>query len=288
MSIDYNKNTYVKIDNFSNVVNEIPSHKARGEGNQSTIYKELWELIYKLALHHPEWQFVGEDSWYDMSKDAFVVKRLRIYEGEDLMGSVSIETWREPKFEIRNQRINAVMAKRNHKSTKDVNKAIKIVEEFFKSKTLTERVNEAVNAVGGAVSSKAWTATREFNTVMEKLSPVLATYITSNMDTLRPTLQAYGAPPAALDMLTEKNENRKVMETLNRSRQNSTGTTVLLHGDKYVLMRDTNPLVPEVVTAAQLSDGMRCKLGVLKVVDDEAVIESIGMRINPTMFYLLP
>lgn len=288
MSIDYNQNTYVKIDNFSNVVNEIPSHKARGDGNQSTIYGQLWELIYKLALHHPEWQFVGEDSWYDTSKDAFVVKRLRIYEGPDMLGSVCIDTWREPKFEIRNHRINSVMAKRNHKSTKDVGKAVKIVEEFFKSKTLTERVNEAVNAVGNAVSTKTWTATREFNTVMEKLSPVLATYVILHMENVRPILEAYGAPSSALDMLTEKNENRKVLETLNCSRQNSTGTTVLLHGDKYVLMRDTNPLVPEVVTAAQLSDDMRGKLGVLKVVDDEAVIESIGMRINPTMFYLLP
>lgn len=288
MSIDYKQNTYVKIDNFSNVVNELPISKARAEGNQTIIYKELWELIYKLVLHHPEWQFVGEDSWYNSGQDAFVVKRFRIYEGDDLMGSVSIDTWRDTKFEIRNQRINAAMAKRNHKSTKDVNKAAKIVEEFFKSKTLTERVSEARNAVAGAVSNQLWATTREFNNVMEKLSPALVTYVMANLATVRPTLEAYGAPPAAIDMLMEKHEPRKVMDIMNRARHNRTGTTVMLHGDKYVLMRDDDPDRAEIVEAAQLTDDMRGKLGVLKIVDDNAAIESIGMRVNATTFYLLP
>lgn len=288
MSIDYKQNTYVKIDNFSNVVNEVPNSKAQAEGNQSIIYGQLWELIYKLALHHPEWQFVGEDSWYDMSKEAFTVKRFRIYEGPDILGSICIDTWRDTKFEIRNARINAAMAKRNHKSTKDVNKAIKIVEEFFQPKTLTERVNEARNAVAGAVSNQLWAANREFNNVMEKLSPALVTYVTLNLPTLRPILESYGAPSSALDMLIEKNEPRKVMESMSRIRHNRTGTVVMLHGDKYVLMRDDNPDHAEIVAASQLTDDMRGKLGVLKIVEDNAAIESIGMRINATTFYLLP
>lgn len=287
MTIEYNKNTYVKLDNFSNVVNEIPTHKAHGDG-KSIIYGQLWELIYKLALRHPEWQFVGEDSWYDTSKEAFVVKRFRIYEGPDVLGSVSIETWRDVKFEIRNHRIHAAMAKRNHKSTKDVSKAVKIVEEFFKSKTLTERVGEARNAVAGAVSNQLWGATREFNNVMEKLSPALVTYVTLNLPTLRPILESYGAPASALDMLIDKNEPRKVLELMNRARHNRVGTTVMLHGDKYVLLRDTDPDRAEIVAASQLTDDMRGKLGVLKIVDDNAAIESIGMRINSTTFYLLP
>ena len=287
MSIDYKQNTYVKIDNFTNVVNEVPNSKARVEGSQSIIYGQLWELIYKLALHHPEWQFVGEDSWFDSSKGAFVVKRFRIYEGPDVLGSVCIDTWRDTKFEIRNQRIHQAMAKRNHKSTKDVGKAVKIVEEFFKSKTLTERVSEARNAVSGAVSNQLWAATREFNNVMEKLAPALVTYVTLNLPTLRPILESYGAPSSALDMLIDKNEPRKVMESMNRARHNRTGTVVMLHGDKYVLMRDADP-EPEIVAASQLTDDMRGKLGVLKIVDDNAAIESIGMRINATTFYLLP
>ena len=287
MSIDYNTNTYVKIGSYTNVVNEIPSHKLEG-GGVSRLHGLLDQLVYKLALVHHEWQFVGEDSWYNRAKEGYEVKRLRIYEGPDQIGSILIDTWREPKFEIRNARINAAMTKRNHKSTKDVDKAVKIVEQFFKSKTMAERVNEGRSKVSSAIQNRKWTAEREFSTVMERLAPALATYVTLHMAEVRPILEAYGAPPSALDMLMEKNEARKLTASVSDIRGKNTGTTVLLHGDRYLIIPDGDPDTMRNATASQLSDDMRGKLGVLKVVNDNDAIESIGMRIDSTTFYLLP
>ena len=287
MSINYTDNTYVKIGSYANVVNEIPKHQLEG-GGVSRLHGLLDQLVYKLALVHHEWQFVGEDSWYNRVKEGYEVKRLRIYEGPDQIGSILIDTWREPKFEIRNARINAVIAKRNHKSTKDVDKAVKIVEQFFKSKTMAERVNEGRSKVSSAIQNRKWTAEREFSTVMERLAPALATYVTLHMAEVRPILEAYGAPPSALDMLMEKNEARKLTASVSDIRGKNTGTTVLLHGDRYLIIPDGDPDTMRNATASQLSDDMRGKLGVLKVVNDNDAIESIGMRVDSTTFYLLP
>jgi hypothetical protein len=284
--IDYNSYTYAKIDSFTNVVNEIPTHKVQDEG-KSIIHGRLWQVIYDLSLRHPEWQFVGEDSWWNHTMAAFDVKRFRIYEGHDEIGTVRIETWNNERFEIRNSRIANAMSKRNHKTTTDPKKVVKIVEQFFKSKTLPERVHEAKNTTSSAVSNRAWAAGREFNAVMEKLAPALAAYVTLNMHTIRPTLEAYGASSAALDALIEKNEERKLTGYIQNVRNQSAGVLVMLHGDKYVLLDDRAGEEPQVVSASQLNDDMRGKMGILKVVEDNDVIESVGMRINPTTFYVV-
>ena len=287
MSINYTANTYVKIGNYTNVVNEIPKDKLSGDG-VSRLHSLLDQLIYKLALVHHEWQFVGEDSWYNISKECYEVKRMRVYEGADEIGHILIDTWRQPKFEVRNKRIASTMAKRNHKSTTNVDKAVKIVEQFFKSKTMTERVNEACTKVSSGISNRKWTASREFSGTMERLAPALATYVTLHMAEVRPILEAYGAPSGALDALTERNEMRKLTETVADTRDRRAGTTVMLHGDRYLIVRDDASEEVRNAAASQLDDDMRGKIGILKIVNDNDVIESVGMRIDATTFYLLP
>ena len=287
MSINYTDNTYVKVGNYSNVVNEIPKGTLNADG-ESQLYPLLDQLVRKLALVHHDWQFVGEDSYYNIHNERYVIKRLRVYEGADVLGSIAIDTWRYEKIEIRNRRIAATMAKRSHKSTKDVDKAYKIVEDFFGSKTMDERVNEARHKATQNVATKAYEATRDFNTVMSKLAPALATYVTLHMTEVRSILEAYGAPSTALDALADRNEARKLANSISDARAKSTGTTVLLHGDRYILMPDATADNVQTVTASQLNDDMRGKLGVLKIVQDNDVIESVGMRIDSTTFYLLP
>ena len=79
-----------------------------------------------------------------------------------------------------------------------------------------------------------------------------------------------------------------VAQSISEARDANVGTTVLLHGDRYVVVRDSDPDNPVTLTASQLDDDMRAKLGILKIVGNEELIESVGARVNPTTFYLLP
>lgn len=288
MSIDYSKNEYIRIGSYTNVVNEIPKARMQEDG-KSTIHPKLDELISKLSLRHPEWQFIGEDSWFYNSDKGFPVKRFRVYESGDKIGRLGLDTWRDgEKFEIRNDRITAAMDKRSYKSTRDVGKAVKLVEKFFGAKTMSERLAEGKSNVYSAIANKSWEANREFSKVMDKLTPALATYATLHMAEVRSTLEVYGAPVDALDKLTSKNEERKLAQAMNDSRNGNRGTTVLLHGDRYILVSDADYDNPVTLTASQLTEDTRGKLGILKVVRDDDAIESVGMRISSTMFYLLP
>lgn len=284
MSIDYNKNSYTKVGNYTNVVNELDKLKDEKLG-QHIIQNDFEPLIQKLALRHPEWTFVGMESMFGNHSNAYIIRNFRVYEGAEQLGQIWLNTWRETKFEIRNPRIARSMSKRNYKSTKDVDKAIKIVESEFQTKTPPEAVVEAMSKASAAASDAVWRARREFDNLWGKLTPIVLAYIIPNMDAIRPILEALGATPTQLDALVPMNEKVKAARDVAESRSNENGTLVVLYGDRYIVRTKDNT---EILTASQLSEDVRTKLGVLKLVEDDAVIASFGHRVSSTIFYLLP
>lgn len=289
--IDYNKNTYVKIGNFTNVVNEIPKDQITDTNRNapSFFHGFLDPLVDKLALTHPEWMLVGEGSWYNHYNQRFTVKRFRVYENGEEIGSISLDDYKGEKFRIRNRRISNAMRKRSAMETKDFKKALKIIEDNFSSKTLDERISEAANNVSSAVNNNVWRKRRAFDESATKVMPALMSYLMDNAEQVRPILESYGAPSSALDRLTGEYVAWKDVNALSNARNANAGTTVILHQDRYTLIPDKDKNNPQTLTASQLQPEMSAKIGILKIIDgDEQVIESVGMRINATTFYLLP
>lgn len=282
MTIDYNKYNYTPIDSFKNVVNEV-----RNDLNKApaSIHSALNPLISKLALRHPEWTFIGEHG--DYHSNCYHVKRFRIYEGIEPLGSVHVSTWKDITFEIRNTRIAKSMARRGYKSTKDMDKALKIVESTFSAKDVQETFEEGREKAAGVMQSKVWNTDREFSRVWNDLTPAIVTYVALNLDKMRPTLEAYGASANSLDALIGRYEEAKKARTISQARQKGDGTTVVLFGDRYIVSH-RGSYGPQLMTASQLSEGIRTKLGVLKLVENEQIVEGFGMRVNSTVFYLLP
>jgi hypothetical protein len=65
------------------------------------------------------------------------------------------------------------------------------------------------------------------------------------------------------------------------------GTTVILQGDRYIFLFDADTEAT-ILTTSQLDVDTRTKIGILKVIGDGEAVESVGMRVNSTIFYLLP
>lgn len=284
MTINYTKNDYFKVDNYNNVVNERGKYQSH-EGALHVIHSELAPLVQKLALRHPEWTFVGEESGFGTMTNAYIIKDVRVYEGHEVIGYIRVATWNDTKFEIRNYRISKSMHKRSYKSTKDMNKAIKIVESEFATKTPSEVTVEAVGKVSSVLSDRKWRTDREFNNVWGKVTPAMLTYIALNMDRMKPILEGYGAPAASIDELIPLNERIKTIRSIATAHHDEKGALVILYKDRYIVQRNGTT---EMLTASQLDEDTRTKLGVLKLVEDEEVIDGFGVRISQTTFYLLP
>ncbi len=291
MTIDYKKFNYVKIGHYTNLVGEIS--KERTETGPVKLCPFMEPLIAKLALMHPEWTIVGENPRWHINDEFYQVQKFSIYAGHELVGRVLRDGWRDSgedyKYEIFNERVRQTRERSGGMRTKDMKKALKAIDGFFAPTTDEERRGKAVAEMGGHLQSAAWKAQRELNDVFINVIPAMANYISSNLTELRPVLASYGVGEATLDRLTTRLEPYNVMVQINAARSSKAGTTVVLVEDRYMLIPDSDPANPVVVTSQQLDPSMAGKIGILKVFDntDEA-LAGVGMRLNSYTFYVLP
>jgi len=291
MTIDYKTNNYVKIGNYTNLVAEIP--KTRTETGPVKLCPFMEPLITKLALTHPEWTIVGGSPRWHINEEFFQVQKFTIYAGHEIVGRINRDGWRDSgedyKYEIFNERVRQSRERSGGMRTKDMKKALKAIDGFFAPTTAEERRSKAVTEMGSHLQSAAWKAQRELNDVFSGVIPAMANYIASNLTELRPVLTSYGVGEPILDRLATRLEPYNIMVQINAARSGKTGTTVVLVEDRYMLIPDSDPANPMVVTSQQLDPSMAGKIAILKVFDntDEALAD-VGMRLNSYTFYVLP
>lgn len=281
--IDYTKNDYIKFGAYTNVVLERTKGLSAPEG--LVIHDTICDLVRKVALAHPEWTLVGQDAYgYSPCR----VSDFRVYEGDEEVGRFYADRYShgESRITIDNKRIRSQRVKRGGMATSDMKKAFKAIERNFSSKTLTERVVEASEAVRDSIQNNTWRKTRVFNNLMERIQYPLAAYLVEHMDEIAPVLIAKGAPAEAFVDLPAARETAAAMKQMEPAK----GTTIITHGTSYIVM-DQNAGTNAVVRQAhELSNDMRGKLGILKtcdVMEYPDPIENVGVRINANTFFIL-
>jgi hypothetical protein len=292
MTIDYNRNHYAKVGHYSNIVAEFDKERVDYiKGTPVNMCPFMGPLISKLALTHPEWMIVGAEPMWSRIGDAYTLQRFRIYAGTDNIGRIYRDGYYEQdfKYEIYNDRVEASRSKRGGMRTGDMKKALKAIDKFFAPKTVEERRAKATGEIGSHITNTLWRTNRALNELIQRITPALASYLTRNMAEIRPELESLGALAQVLDAIPDKFEICKGMWQIETARKMEAGTTVVLMGDRYMLIPDKDPMNPQVVTTSQLDPVMSSKIGVLKIFDKEdEAIEDVGMRYDANTFYILP
>jgi hypothetical protein len=291
MTINYKKYDYVKIGHYTNLMGEIS--KERLESGPVKLCPFMEPLISKLALTHPEWTIVGENPRWHINDEFFQVHKFSIYQGHDVIGRIHRDGWRDSgedyKYEIINDRVRQARERSGGMRTKDMKKALKAIDGFFAPTTDEERRSKALGEMSSHITNAAWKTHRDLHDVFTKVFPAVANYIVSNLDELRPALEARGAGASTLDKLVAKLEPYNSMAEINAARANKTGTTVVLMEDRYMLIHDSDPIIPVVVTSQQIDPAIAGKIAILKVYDNnEDPLDGVGMRLNAHTFYVLP
>lgn len=291
MIIDYKKYNYVKIGNYTNLMGEIS--KERTETGPVKLCPFMEPLISKLALTHPEWTIVGVGPRWHTDDEFFQVRQFTIYAGHELVGRINRDGWRDDgsdyKYEILNERVRQTRERSGGMRTKDMKKALKAIDGFFAPTTDEERRSKACTEMHNHISNKSWRTQRELHDVFAGVIPAMANYIASNLEELRPALTSQGIDAPVLDKFVTKLEPYNTMRQVSAARSNRSGTIVVLVEDRYMLIPDSDPTNPVVVTSQQLDPAMAGKIGILKVYEDEdEALADVGMRLNPYTFYVLP
>jgi hypothetical protein len=164
-------------------------------------------------------------------------------------------------------------------------KAIKHVGKFFGKKNVNEKFTEATkvvsNAVGNIHNQKRWDLSHKWDRVQSHaqkfvienyaqfVSVVTDNKLANTLEELPSCFTQYNSVDAMQDAL-----------------QKGDAYIVFIDGVNYSIQKGKDPL--EIKTSEELPDFMRRAVGLLKLVEDNQVIDGVGVRANETTFLVVP
>ena len=262
------------------------SGKELQAGWTRTIDPFLKPLVEALALKYPQWTFESLYSTTNHSDKTEEAGRFKIIDKREELGVISKEWARNGyRFQVDNHRINNMRERGSGMKTIHLDKAIKHVGKFFSKKNVSEKLNEARHlaeqGLGNVASSKNWKLREVWNNdeASEALQKYLLSVFPDALTMLDPKLinKLEDFPTR----ITEKLEVDSMVKELRLGNMH----LVLLDGMDYAIQKGND--APTIKASEQLPDYMRRAIGLLKLVEDNQVINGVGYRANANTFMVI-
>jgi hypothetical protein len=247
---------------------------------------DMCRLVMHLAMANPLWRFVVTDTQGMHKPVGFSV----IDSGETI-GKIGRQYYRgDYKLSLTNDRISNARERTSSYRTGDVDKAILMAKKMFFRLKPNERIEKAFETAKQVMTNQSYDKQREHRHAERETESLAVKFI---MGTGFPLFLGYvnGLPEH------EKQPILKKMEQTRKFKQDM--MTIESIKDRFgsehtaLVIKDEGKYMVKIGQDVQLYDdntlpeSMRGKLGMLKLVEAEHFISSVGCRINDEIFVLL-
>jgi hypothetical protein len=266
---------------------ELKEHDRWGKGLvKSTIDPFMKDFIEQLALKYPQWTFVENSVTSNMSNNTYEVHSFKVMDKREVLGTLTKE-WASggARYCVDNHRIASMRERGSGMKTIHMDKAIKHVNKLFGKKNVNEKFTEARQVISTALghihNQKRWDLNHKWEGVKDQAqrfivdnyaqfaSSVTDTKVTHNVEKLPSSFAEFNSVDAMQNAL-----------------QKGDAYLVFIDGLNYSVQKGKDPL--EVKASEELPDFMRRAVGLLKLVEDNQVIDGVGVRANETTFLVMP
>ena len=268
---------------------KLKKHDKFGEGEkESVIDPFLKSFIEKLALKYPQWTF--EESYCNNNHNdkTYEAYRFNVVDKREVLGTIDKEYinggggWR---YCVDNHRINGVRERGRGMKTIHEDKAIKHVGKFFGKKNVNEKFTEATQVISGALghihNQKRWDLSHKWERVQNHAQKFIvenyAQFASGITDSKIVT---------NLEQLPSSFAEFSSVDAMQNALQKGDAYIVFIDGLNYSIQKGKDPL--EIKASEELPDFMRRAVGLLKLVEDNQVIDGVGVRANETTFLVMP
>lgn len=242
----------------------------------------LADTVFDVAYAKPMWKFVAH---YRNSGHPKVFSFTVVHEGEKLGTIQSVYYRRDYAVEVKNDRISNKRERGGGYRTSDPSKAVAAVKKMFSRQNIAERVEKADNVIRTSLNEHVWGKGREVKTLAADLEKELLTFVRKDADTQK-AFAEHLVRTGQTHIQTKADHAAMEMQTVERiMRQYSEGksTVVLLVDDKYVVKDGEDVMM---FTVEGVPENIRGKLGMLKLIEDGAIITNVGCRVNSETFVI--
>lgn len=255
----------------------------------AVVANDTRDLIEALSRKHPKWHFINREYSFVLHNTAdYAYSSFVIEEAGDELGTISAERhWRtaEVWYNLTNHRLAAKRSRQGPTRTKDIKKAVKLVERHYYGPTLAERIATARSSTNATISTINSDSRWALDKVMRDMQPELIEFISGNPDIraqLASSAPKYAKQIEALPGLAQDRRTTQRMEVAKGSGSN----TVMLFDDKLYLLDAVDPNEPHTFDTVPKHIAMA--VGMLKLVDIKGFIPDIGVRTGHNVFYVIP
>ena len=265
------------------------------KGNQPQdieMHPFLAPLVEQVMKYEPMWKVVIENSYFS-SQGPRLAHTFVFYADNEELGTLSMSLKNNDKhvFELDNHRLKAVRQRGWTTTTIAQKKALKIILKDFAPRSMKEHLFEASKKISSAVSAAASTNMRPVRYALEYLQTPFQHFAIANWEAFCNSESANGVPISKrelLDTFLEVSERGSAASEMNAKHNRNAGYYVVLQGSDYIVSQLDKKDEAQTLTSDKLSDHMRARIGLLKLVEDGQFIAGVGVRTNATMFYIVP
>jgi hypothetical protein len=254
-------------------------------------YPFMHPFIEALAVKHPEWKFVGTDYRTTMlegtSTIATVYRRFAVHAGKELLGHL----WqdysygrRKDMYVIKNHRTEEALIRANAIKTSDVGKAVKLVEKMFYALTTKELMEQKLKEVYKAAEDLTSNKMRQAGYAEREVRGHIMGYVRAHLDAVMLNIPD-SAGRARLQEYFTFSDEAKILHNVIDVLQSYKGHKIIQRGSVYyAAVRDGDGV--KELTNEDLTEPMKHKLGILKLVEDGQAVENVGFRHSNDTFIL--
>jgi hypothetical protein len=244
-------------------------------------------VVAKLAALNPLWRFVVTDCTAS-SKQATAFE---VRDGGEKIGNIGRTYFRgDYCINISNDRISENMQRGNGYKTSDPQKAILKAKKMFSRLKPSERITKAHSLANDVMHKQERNKMRDQHTAYSKVKQAAMDFIMgTGFDLFLAHVQTLPESTRASIETARKDQVRLDIEmlTIEKIREKFSDNKTAL------VIRDTGNYLVRIGQDVQmyddntLPDNMRGKLGMLKLVEAEHFISSVGCRINDEIFVIV-
>lgn len=269
------------------------------------LHENLKPLIFEAAIKHPNWVFScgGADGGWsrafrspEATHNEYVGSRIFVYEGKEKLGWISWE-WRGASdthtYVIHNDRISNQRERGIAAKTKDLKKALKLIDKTFGAKTINEHVLENHKNVSSMLYMVHGDKHRRFADSYHWIAAWLTDHVLGNWDTFKEIVQAHPRVDMKIaNRVLEEYEEQQISGKVYECFKHGKGVVVTIHGNDYAVSSHTTgnadePNRPQIYGTDTLPNWIRGKVGMLKLVENGHILRDVGYRLKDNVFFVV-
>jgi hypothetical protein len=259
--------------------------KADAGGYKVTVVdKLLSKAVEKLIRAKPLWKFVVTD--VEGTEPARATS-FEVFEDGQCLGKV-YKTWTRSDYRIavENHRIAETRTRRSAYSTSNPDKAVTAVKKMFYKMNLSERSKKQAAEAERMVRDVVWTKQRSVQNLEGEiaghakrwaLGDGYSAFLQYVNEKDRRILETIDKKEAAFsEMLT--------VDDISKAYEKDKASLVIVEGNNFIIKRGEHV---GLVSANDLSDDMKAKIGMLKLVQDQQFVSTVGARVSVESYIVL-